>query len=183
MEQSKKDVDLGRFISLILRHQPEAIGISLDENGWANTDELIAGINEKGESITKEDLDRIVRENNKKRYIFNEDKTKIRANQGHSIEVDIGLEPVIPPAFLYHGTGEKSVSNIMAVGIEKRSRQYVHLSSDLDTAVRVGARHGSPVVFTVKAGEMYEKGWIFYRSENGVWLCEYIPKEFVEMIK
>lgn len=180
MQQSKKDIDLGRFISLILRHKPETIGIQLDENGWADVNELLMGINRNGRKINREDLERIVKENNKKRYIFNDDKTKIRANQGHSLNVDVELKEAIPPNILYHGTGEKAIESIKREGIDKRNRQFVHLSADIDTAMKVGARHGRPFVFKVDAQKMHEDGYIFYLSENNVWLCEHIPKEYFD---
>lgn len=139
------DKDTSKFISLILRHKPETIGITLDEHGWANVDELIAGVN-KSRPLDMEGLERIVAEDDKRRYSFNEDKTLIRANQGHSIQVDVELEEVEPPRILYHGTGEKYTSSIEKEGIIPKSRLYVHLSSDEETARKVGIRHGKPVI-------------------------------------
>lgn len=182
MEQNKKDVNLGRFISLILRHKPETIGIQLDENGWADVNELITGVNQYGKNIDREDLERIVRENSKKRYIFNKDKTKIRANQGHSLNVEIELKQAIPPNILYHGTGEKSVQSIQKSGINKRNRQFVHLSAEVDTAINVGSRHGKPIVFQVNSKQMYEDGYVFYLSENMVWLCDEVRPQYCEII-
>ena len=145
--------ETSKFISLILRHKPEVIGITLDEHGWANVDELIAGIS-KTQPIDMAMLEQIVAEDEKQRYSFNDDHTLIRANQGHSIPVDVELEEKEPPEFLYHGTGEKYVASIEAQGLIPKSRLYVHLSSDVDTARRVGQRHGKPVVYIVKSGEM-----------------------------
>ena len=142
------DKDTSKFISLILRHKPETIGITLDEHGWANVDELIAGVN-KSRPLDMEGLERIVAEDDKRRYSFNEDKTLIRANQGHSIQVDVELEEVEPPRILYHGTGEKYTSSIENEGIIPKSRLYVHLSSDEETARKVGIRHGKPVIYVV----------------------------------
>lgn len=174
---------LSKFLSLILRHKPQTIGILLDKNGWANVDELIAKMNVHGTKIDMQLLEYVVENNNKKRYAFNDDKTLIRASQGHSIEVDLEYEPQIPPDVLYHGTGEKNVQSILKFGIKKMKRHHVHLSSDVETAVKVGKRHGNPVVFVVHSKEMHNEGFVFYISENGVWLTEFVPKEFVELIK
>ena len=148
-----------KFISLILRHKPETIGITLDEHGWADVQELIDGINHAGgHSLDRETLEEIVRSDEKQRYSFNEDHTLIRANQGHSIPVDVELEEKTPPDVLWHGTGEKYVESIEAQGLIPKSRLYVHLSQDADTARRVGQRHGKPVIFVVRSGEMYKDG-------------------------
>ncbi len=170
------------FISLILRHQPEVIGISLDRHGWANVQELIDGINKTGKySIDMLTLEEIVRTDNKQRYSFNEDKTKIRANQGHSINVDVELKEAVPPEILYHGTGEKYVDSINTEGLKPKSRLYVHLSKDIDTAINVGKRHGKPVVYKISAGEMHRQGYRFYLSENGVWLTKIVPANFIKI--
>lgn len=169
------------FISLILRHQPDVIGISLDRNGWANVQELINGINKTGKySIDMPMLEEIVRTDNKQRYSFNEDRSKIRANQGHSINVDVELKEAVPPEILYHGTGEKYVDSINAEGLKPKSRLYVHLSKDVETAVNVGSRHGKPIVYIVASGEMYRQGYTFYLSENGVWLTKNVPVDFMK---
>lgn len=170
------------FISLILRHQPEVIGISLDRHGWANVQELIDGINKTGKySIDMPTLEEIVRTDNKQRYSFNEDKTKIRANQGHSVNVDVELKEAVPPEILYHGTGEKYVDSINTEGLKPKSRLYVHLSKDIDTAIKVGSRHGKPVVYKVSAEEMHRQGYQFYLSENGVWLTKIVPADFIKI--
>ena len=168
-----------KYISLILRHKPEAIGISLDEHGWANVEELIAGVS-RTQPLDMAMLERIVDEDEKQRYSFNEDKTLIRANQGHSIPVDVELEEVEPPEILYHGTGEKYVDSIDEQGLIPKSRLYVHLSPDEDTAKKVGQRHGKPVIYTVRSGEMYRNGISFYRSVNGVWLVKAVPVKYLE---
>ena len=179
MDQSKNDVKLGKFLSLVLRHNPQAAGITLDEYGWADVRELLDGVRHSGRQIDIETLERIVRENNKQRYSFNADHTKIRANQGHSLQVDVELTEAKPPRYLYHGTATRFLSAIWQEGIRKMSRQYVHLSSDFQTAIEVGRRHGSPVVLTINAEAMAQDSVIFYRSENGVWLCEHVaPKYF-----
>lgn len=179
MEQSKKDVDLGRFLSLVLRHNPSAAGITLDSHGWADVEALLRGVNHTGKQIDRETLERIVRENNKQRYSFNEDHTKIRANQGHSLNVDVELKETAPPQVLYHGTASRFVDAIRAQGITRQSRQHVHLSGDLETAVAVGRRHGGPAVVVIDAARMAGDGIKFYRSENGVWLCGQVPWKYV----
>lgn len=180
MEQSNSDVKLGRFLILVLRHDPHAAGITLDEHGWADVNELLAGVNRTGRKIDRVTLERIVRENNKQRYSFNGDGTKIRANQGHSLQVDVELKAAQPPKYLYHGTASRFLPAIQAEGIRKMSRQHVHLSGDFETAMAVGKRHGIPVVITIDAAAMARDGVEFYRSENGVWLCEHVePKYFV----
>ena len=171
--------DTSKFISLILRHKPETIGIQLDEHGWANVEELIEGVS-KTHKLDMEMLKRIVAEDEKQRYSFNEDKTLIRANQGHSIPVDVELEEVVPPETLYHGTGEKYVAYIDAQGLIPKSRLYVHLSGDLEIARKVGTRHGKPVIHTVHAGLMHRDGFKFYRSVNGVWLTKEVPVEYLD---
>lgn len=172
----------GVFISLILRHKPDVIGISLDEHGWANVQELISGINKiQGHSIDMPMLEEIVRTDNKQRYSFNEDRSKIRANQGHSINVDVELKETVPPEKLYHGTGEKYVDSINREGLKPKSRLYVHLSKDVEIAVTVGSRHGKAVVYTVASGEMYRQGYTFYLSENGVWLTKNVPIDFMKI--
>ena len=171
--------DLSRFISLILRHKPEVIGISLDEHGWANIDELLAGIR-RTRPIDMEILEEIVRTDEKQRYTFNEDHTRIRANQGHSIQVDVELEEAEPPEYLFHGTGRKYVESIDQTGLIPKSRLYVHLSGDQETAMKVGKRHGEPVVYQVAAGAMARDGHIFWRSANGVWLTKRVLPEYLE---
>lgn len=176
--QTSSDVKLGRFLSLVLRHNPDAAGISLDEHGWTDVQELLNGVRRSGRQINLETLERIVRENNKQRYSFNADHTKIRANQGHSLQVDVELTAVKPPRYLYHGTALRFLPAIQREGIKKMSRQYVHLSGNFQTAVEVGRRHGSPVVITISAEAMAHDGVTFYLSENGVWLCEYVAPEY-----
>ena len=179
MEQRENDIKLGRFLCLVLRHHPEAAGITLDAHGWADVGALLRGICDTGWQIDREPLERIVREDNKQRYTFNEDCTKIRANQGHSIPVDVGLRRVQPPQYLYHGTAARFLPAIQAEGIQRMNRQYVHLSPDYQTAVAVGRRHGSPVVvLRIEAGTMAQNGIVFYRSKNGVWLCDYVSPEY-----
>ena len=167
-----------KFISRILRHHPESIGIQLDEHGWARVDELIAGI-AKTRKFDMEILEEIVRTDSKQRYSFNENKTLIRANQGHSIPVDVELPAAIPPETLWHGTGEKYVASIDQQGLIPKGRLYVHLSSDAATATKVGSRHGKPVLYIVKTKEMYDDGYSFFLSKNGVWLTKEVPVKYL----
>ena len=172
--------ETSKFISLILRHRPETIGISLDEHGWADVQELIRGINSAGRHhLDGELLEEIVRTDEKQRYSFNEDHTLIRANQGHSIPVDVELEEKTPPAVLYHGTGGKYTASIDEQGLLPRGRLYVHLSSDPETAKKVGSRHGRPVIYTVDCAAMTADGYAFFLSANKVWLTKKVPAKYL----
>ena len=175
---------LSKFLSLILRHKPEAIGVTLDPHGWADAEELILKVNQTGRyALDKALLEEIVRTDNKQRYSFNEDHSRIRANQGHSIQVDVYLEEKIPPDILYHGTGEKSVASILQQGLKPQSRLYVHLSPTPEVAWQVGSRHGKPVVFRVDAGKMSAAGIPFYLSKNGVWLVKEVQPQYLDMLQ
>jgi len=169
-----------KYLSLILRHKPETIGITLDEHGWAVVEDLIEGVN-RTHPLNMEILEKIVADDEKQRYSFNEDRTLIRANQGHSIPVDVELPEVIPPDILYHGTGLKYKESIDAQGLIPKSRLYVHLSGDPETARKVGKRHGTPVIYIVDAAAMHEAGYIFYRSVNGVWLTKTVPAKYLSV--
>ena len=172
-----------KYIPLILRHKPETIGISLDEHGWADVQEMIDGINASGsDHLDMEMLEEIVRTDEKQRYSFNEDHTLIRANQGHSIPVDVELEEKNPPALLYHGTGEKYVSAIDEQGLIPKSRLYVHLSADVPTAKKVGSRHGKPVIYTIDCAKMAAEGYKFYLSANKVWLTKKVPVKYLSKL-
>jgi putative RNA 2'-phosphotransferase len=175
-----KEKDLSRFLSLVLRHKPEEIGITLDEQGWVEVEVLLKALATHKATLTREGLEKIVAENNKKRFAFDETGSKIRANQGHSIEVDLALPTSMPPAILYHGTAEKTVAIIRQEGLTKQSRQHVHLSTNRDTATQVGGRHGKPYILEVQAGKMHEAGYAFYISENGVWLTDHVPVQFID---
>lgn len=170
-----------RYMSMILRHKPEQAGVHLDEHGWADVHELINGIS-KTHEFNMEILEKIVETDDKQRYSFNENKTKIRANQGHSIPVDVELEEVKPPKQLWHGTGEKYVSSIDEQGLLHKSRLYVHLSTNEETAIKVGKRHGKPFLYIVKAEEMYQNGYKFFLSKNGVWLTDHVPVKYLEKL-
>ncbi len=174
-----KNNKISKYIALILRHKPEEIGIKLDEHGWANVEELIKGI-QVNNDFSMEDLEEIVREDSKGRYSFNEDKTLIRANQGHSVKVDVELKKAIPPKILYHGTGEKYTKSIDEIGLIPKNRLYVHLSKDEKTAKSVGSRHGKPVIYTVDTEKMVLDGYKFYQSVNGVWLVKSVPVKYLK---
>ncbi len=166
-----------KFISLVLRHRPEIIGVRLEYHGaWAPVQAVL-----KGAKITMEELELIVATDEKGRYSFNEDKTKIRANQGHSVEVDLGLEPVQPPDRLYHGTVGRFLGSIQKEGLKAGTRQYVHLSADLETALGVGRRRGKPVVILVDAARMYQDQYQFFLSDNGVWMTKEVPPEYLKL--
>ena len=167
-----------RFLSLVLRHKPEVADVTLDEHGWADVEALLQWVS-KRYPLTMEQLEEIVRTDDKQRYSFNDGKTKIRANQGHSVPVDVELAACKPPELLYHGTGEKYYDSIIESGLLPKSRLYVHLSEDCETAKTVGARHGTPVVFTVMSGQMFKDGYLFCCSRNGVWLTEHVPPKYL----
>ncbi|MBC3538802.1 RNA 2'-phosphotransferase [Rufibacter sediminis] len=175
-----RNQEISKFLSLVLRHKPEALGIDLDAEGWADVEHLLHRMNASGRPMTLEKLEEVVETNDKHRFAFNEDHTRLRASQGHSIGVDLQLRPVEPPAVLYHGTTEGYLASIWKEGIQRRSRQYVHLSADVETATRVGARHGKPFVFVVKSGQMHQAGHHFYLSENQVWLTDAVPAIYLE---
>ena len=180
MLSENSNTKISKFLSLILRHKPQKIGLELNDAGWANVEDLLFKMNSNGQPITFEVLAYIVETNKKKRFGFNSDKTEIRANQGHSIEIEHGFKPVKPPEMLYHGTGEKSVESILKTGIQKRNRHHVHLSEDIATAIKVGQRHGKPFVLEVLSLKMTENGHKFYKSDNNVWLTDFVPSEFID---
>jgi len=175
----KQKTNLSKFLALVLRHQPEAAGISLDAHGWADVPELLNGMAAAGNPLTAEELEDIVRTDGKQRYAFDESHTKIRANQGHSVQIDAELTPQTPPDTLWHGTASRFLESILREGLKPMSRLYVHLSGDADTALDVGARHGKPVVLAVDARRMAEDGCLFYISANGVWLTKTVPPAYL----
>ncbi len=172
---------ISKFLSLVLRHDPAKVGITLDAAGWVEVEVLLPACAGNGKRISRESLDRVVAENDKKRFEFSPDGVRIRASQGHSVEVDLGYVPMVPPTSLFHGTATKNVSAILAEGIHRGSRHAVHLSETADTAVAVGTRHGRPVVLVVDSGAMHAAGFIFERSTNGVWLTAEVPPKFVRV--
>lgn len=173
--REESDTSLSRFLSLVLRHRPAAAFLTLDSHGWAEVDALLAGCRRAGKQIDRERLERIVREDEKGRYAFDADHRRIRARQGHSLAVDLELREETPPPVLYHGTASRFLDGIRAKGITPQSRQFVHLSANLDTARKVGSRHGKPVVLPIDTGAVIRSGERFYQAENGVWLCKTVP--------
>lgn len=177
---SKKNKNISKFLSYVLRHHPDKLGVTLDRNGWTSVAVLLEKINVEPYTLSMEELEEVVATNNKKRFAFNEDKTMIRANQGHSVDIDLALQPKEPPKYLYHGTVEKFITSIQEKGLIKGMRQHVHLSADKETAINVGSRRGKPIILTIRSGEMHAQDHPFYQSENGVWLTEKVPTEFIE---
>jgi putative RNA 2'-phosphotransferase len=177
-EKTKKKTS--KFLSLILRHSPDTIGLRLDENGWAGVEELIQKSAGRGMSFSSQELEEVVLTNDKQRFAFNDDKTKIRASQGHSVEVELGFEAKVPPEILYHGTVEKFLQSIMTEGLRKMGRHHVHLSQDRETAEIVGSRRGPAIILMIRSGEMSRDGFEFYLSVNGVWLTEKVPVKYIE---
>jgi putative RNA 2'-phosphotransferase len=180
----KEKLTASKFMSLVLRHNPSKAGITLDKNGWADVVELINGMNNaRRMKITFDDLKEIVATCDKQRYRFNDNHTKIRANQGHSVAVDVELKEAEPPATLYHGTATRFKDAILSDGLKSKSRLYVHLSTDIQTAVKVGGRHGTPVILAINTAKMRAEGYKFLLSENGVWLTERVPAEYITVEK
>lgn len=174
-------IKISRFLSLVLRHHPEIIDLHIDSHGWAEVEELLLKMKKKY-PISREILEEIVRTDNKNRYSFDEERRRIRANQGHSISVDVELEEREPPEFLYHGTGAKYVTSISQQGLLPMSRLFVHLSEEKKTAREVGKRHGNPVIYRVRSGDMGKKGYRFYLSVNHVWLTKEVPADFLSLM-
>jgi putative RNA 2'-phosphotransferase len=173
------DLSLSKFLSLVLRHEPQRLGLMLDLAGWVDVEKLLAAAHEHNIPLTRERLDHIVVTSEKKRFALDEARTRIRASQGHSVNVELGYEPQVPPEILYHGTVEKFLASISVQGLVKGDRHHVHLSADQATASKVGERRGRPLILTIKSGEMYRAGYVFYRSANGVWLVENVPVCFL----
>jgi putative RNA 2'-phosphotransferase len=169
-----------KFLSLILRHQPDKFGVVLDSAGWTDVGLLLEAMAKGGTPTTRDELGELVMTSDKQRFALSDDGTRIRANQGHSVEIELGLAPLAPPDVLYHGTVAEFLDGIRAHGLIKGARHHVHLSADLDTAKKVGGRRGKPVILTVQAARMAAAGHSFWRSENGVWLAEHVPTEFIE---
>ncbi|HEX8772700.1 MAG TPA: RNA 2'-phosphotransferase [Pyrinomonadaceae bacterium] len=170
---------ISKFLSLVLRHKPELIGLTLDSAGWVSVSELLRACQAHGQPLTLEELHKVISSNDKQRFSLSADERMIRANQGHSISVELGYSPAIPPDMLYHGTVEKFLPFILEEGLKKGYRHHVHLSPDMETARRVGQRRGKPIVLKVESGRMYKDGRQFFRSENGVWLTEHVPPHYL----
>ena len=168
-----------KFLSLVLRHKPETIGITLDENGWVSVDKLLEALAQHNRTMTESELNELVRTNDKQRFII--EGSRIRANQGHSVSIDLALEPRRPPAKLFHGTAERFIDKILNQGLRKMSRQHVHLSTNIEIASKVGIRHGKLALLEIDTARMYDEGCLFYLSENGVWLVENVPTNYIKV--
>jgi len=177
----KRKTQISKFLSLVLRHKPEEIGLTLEDGGWIPVEALLEACNAHGKRFTLAELRETVETNDKKRFAFDETKTKIRASQGHSVDAKIEFEEKLPPSVLYHGTAERNLDLILSEGLKKMSRHYVHLSSDTETARRVGERYGKPVILLINTPKMLDNGFKFYVSANGVWLTDAVPPEFLRV--
>jgi len=180
--ERSRHIQLSQFLSKHLRHQPERLGLTLAPGGWVEVDALLTAMAAHGFTVTRAELEQVVSHNDKQRFSFSEDGRRIRANQGHSVAVDLQLEARTPPVTLYHGTSEQAVAAIQAAGLSKMARHHVHLSTNLATAIRVGRRHGRPVVFAVDAAAMHRDGYHFFCSDNGVWLVEHVPPPYLRLM-
>jgi putative RNA 2'-phosphotransferase len=178
----KSLVKISKYLSKHLRHQPERLGLNLETGGWVKIEDLLAALKRNNFPVSREELNEVVEKNDKKRFSFDEKGEKIRANQGHSVEIDLQLEAKTPPETLFHGTNEKSVSAILEHGILKIARHHVHLSSDIETAKKVGSRRGKPLILAVDAEKMHKDGFEFFVSENGVWLVETVPPKYLKVL-
>jgi putative RNA 2'-phosphotransferase len=176
---SHQHESLSKFLSLVLRHEPAAIGLTLDQSGWVSVEELLRALATHGKPLTRAELESLVATSDKRRFALNADRSMIRANQGHSVQVDLALPPTVPPDVLFHGTVERNLPSIRACGLVKGKRQHVHLSATRELAVIVGKRRGAPYVLEVDARGMVAAGLVFYRSENGVWLTDHVPARFL----
>lgn len=177
-----RQVKISKFLSYHLRHRPDLLGLELANGGWVEVEQLLSAAKKQGFAITETELRQVVTENDKQRFSFSSEGNLIRANQGHSVNIDLQLKPATPPELLYHGTYAKAVEQIKKQGLKKMSRHHVHLSVDIATATRVGARRGFPIVFQVEALAMYGAGHTFYCSDNGVWLTETVPPQYLKLL-
>jgi putative RNA 2'-phosphotransferase len=180
---AKELVTASKFLSKHLRHDPAALGLTLADGGWVDVQTLLDACARHGFPITREQLDEIVRTSDKKRFAFDETGLRIRANQGHSTPVDLQLQPIEPPAVLYHGSACKNEAAILGFGLLKMKRHHVHLSLDVASALKVGARHGTPVLFAINSAAMHAQGFVFYCSANGVWLTDHVPPQFLRVLE
>jgi len=176
----KEAVRTSKFLSLILRHEPERVGLRLGDAGWVGVDELLKAVNSHAVSLTLDELKHIVATSDKKRFAFSENGRRIRASQGHSVEVDLQYPPQTPPELLYHGTATRFLDAIRQHGLQKMQRHDVHLSAETRVTLQVGGRHGKPMLLTIRAGDMHRAGFVFRCSANGVWLVDHVPPQFIE---
>jgi putative RNA 2'-phosphotransferase len=178
----KRLVKISKYLSKHLRHAPQRLGLTLAPGGWVEVDDLLDACARNHFPISRDELKQVVAASDKQRFAFDETGTRIRANQGHSVEVDLQLEPAEPPAVLYHGTARVNLDAILSTGLLKMARHHVHLSRNFETAIKVGQRHGEPAVFTVAAVAMRQDGFVFYCSANGVWLVDHVPPKYLQLI-
>jgi putative RNA 2'-phosphotransferase len=176
----KETIRTSKFLSLILRHEPERVGLILGEAGWVGVDELLQAVNRHGLGLTLAQLKHVVATSDKKRFAFSEDGRRIRASQGHSVEVNLQYAPQTPPEILFHGTATRFIDGIRKDGLQRMQRHDVHLSAETKVTFQVGGRHGKPVLLTIRAGDMHRAGFVFRCSANGVWLVNHVPPEFIE---
>jgi putative RNA 2'-phosphotransferase len=178
----KRRLRISKFMSLVLRHEPEKANLTLEPGGWVLIDDLLRGAETAGCRISRSELNMVVQKCEKQRFAIDETGTKIRANQGHSTEVDLQLQPVEPPAELFHGTAERNLADVLRDGLFKMERHHVHLSPDTQTATKVGSRHGKPVILVIDTAKMRTDGHVFYCSANGVWLVEHVPPQYLRVL-
>ena len=176
----KEIIKTSKFLSLILRHEPERAGLKLGEAGWVSVDELLQAVNSHGVTLTLDQLKHIVATSDKKRFAFSDDGQRIRASQGHSVDVDLQYPPQMPPEILYHGTAARFLDSIRQHGLQKMERHDVHLSAETKLTLQVGGRHGKPALLTIRAGDMHRAGFVFRCSANGVWLVDHVPPQFIQ---
>ncbi len=180
---TKDLVQKSKLLSLVLRHRPELIGLKPDAQGWVEVDQLLKSLESFGKPMSKAELEQVVATNDKQRFAFSKDKTAIRANQGHSINIDLDYPVSQPPQVLYHGTAQQFLASILKNGIQKKSRHHVHLSAETEIAKIVGSRYGKPVLLKIQSGLMHEAGIKFYKSENEVWLTDFVDPQFISINK
>ena len=176
----KETIRTSKFLSLVLRHEPESVGLKLGDAGWIGVEELLQAVNQHGTPLTLDQLKHVVATSDKKRFAFSDDGLRIRASQGHSVEVDLQYEPQTPPDLLYHGTATRFLDSIRKEGLKRMERHHVHLSAETKVTLQVGARQGRPVLLTIRAGEMTRAGHVFFRSANVVWLVDQVPVQFID---
>lgn len=176
---NEERVQTSKFLSYILRHRPDEIGLELDRAGWVEVDTLLVRAAEHGQTLTPDELEEVVATNDKQRFELSEDHSMLRARQGHSVTVELGYEPVAPPEILYHGTPERNLPSIREQGLLKGKRHHVHLSESIETTMKVAMRYGRPVLLTIQSARMHAEGLLFYRTGNGVWLTDCVPAKYL----
>jgi len=183
MLTEKESIKISKFLSLVLRHQPELIDIHLDESGWTDVNDLLEKVKTHGISLSHEALYFIVANNSKQRFALSADRTKIRASQGHSTNIELGYVATTPPPLLYHGTARHALESILQKGLEKRQRHHVHLSTNIKTALNVGQRYGEAIALQINAEAMSNDGYLFFCSDNNVWLTDHVPAKYLTLLE